>query len=362
MDTLQDKIAVCVSGGGYRAMLFHLGTFWYLSDAGILPEVDRISSVSGGSITCGLLGLRWNEVGFGKPGHPQRFQSLVVAPIRRMASTTIDVESVLRGMFLPGTISDRIAKNYDDVLFGKATLQDLPDAPRFVLNATNVQTGVLFRFAKPYIADYRIGQVKNPRRPLSEAVTASSAFPPVLSPARLSFRHEEWERTEGADLHEPPYTTKILLTDGGVYDNMGLQPANSYRTILVSDAGGRMQPEPTPHSNPVQHGLRCNGLIDNQVRSLRRSHLVEDFKTKRREGAYWGLWTDPDDYPCTSRLEIPKERASDLAHTPTRLAKMDAERQERLINFGYAMAERAVRGRWREGALAATAFPYTRGI
>ena len=42
--------ALCLSGGGYRAMLFHLGVLWRLNDAGMLPELDRISSVSGGSI------------------------------------------------------------------------------------------------------------------------------------------------------------------------------------------------------------------------------------------------------------------------------------------------------------------------
>ena len=46
-------IGVCFSGGGYRAMIFHLGALWRLYEAGLLRTVDRISSVSGGSITAG---------------------------------------------------------------------------------------------------------------------------------------------------------------------------------------------------------------------------------------------------------------------------------------------------------------------
>ena len=42
-------VALCLSGGGYRAMLFHLGALWRLNDAGLLRGLVRISSVSGGS-------------------------------------------------------------------------------------------------------------------------------------------------------------------------------------------------------------------------------------------------------------------------------------------------------------------------
>jgi NTE family protein len=49
--------ALCLSGGGYRAMVFHVGVLWRLYQAGLLSGIKRISSVSGGSITAGLLGL-----------------------------------------------------------------------------------------------------------------------------------------------------------------------------------------------------------------------------------------------------------------------------------------------------------------
>jgi predicted acylesterase/phospholipase RssA len=53
-----EGIALCLSGGGYRAMLFHLGTLWRLNEFGLLFRLQRISSVSGGSITGAILGAR----------------------------------------------------------------------------------------------------------------------------------------------------------------------------------------------------------------------------------------------------------------------------------------------------------------
>ena len=59
-----------------------------------------------------------------------------------------DAMAVGKGTFLPGTISEFVAKSYASHLYGDATLQDLPDdPPRFVINATNVQSGALWRFS-----------------------------------------------------------------------------------------------------------------------------------------------------------------------------------------------------------------------
>src|SRR5215212_1310704 len=189
----QPGIALCLSGGGYRAMLFHLGALWRLNDTGYLPKLDRISSVSGGSITAGVLGSAWSGLAFqeGRVAR-QRFEQLIVQPIRRLASTTIDKGAVLRSLFGKGTAGDRIANSYREHLFGDRTLQDLPDRPRFVVNAANVQSGALWRFSKPYARDYRVGEVKNPEVEIAVAVAASSAFPPVLSPLSLSLDEQSY--------------------------------------------------------------------------------------------------------------------------------------------------------------------------
>src|ERR1700759_2347222 len=74
---LRDGIGVCLSGGGYRAMLFHIGLLKRLNDAGVLKGVQRFSSVSGGSITSGLLGLRWKDLTFGADDVATNFDQLV---------------------------------------------------------------------------------------------------------------------------------------------------------------------------------------------------------------------------------------------------------------------------------------------
>ena len=59
LDGLKDGIALCLSGGGYRAMLFHAGSIWRLNELGLLKKINLVSSVSGGSITSGALAVAW---------------------------------------------------------------------------------------------------------------------------------------------------------------------------------------------------------------------------------------------------------------------------------------------------------------
>jgi NTE family protein len=350
--------ALCMSGGGYRAMLFHVGALWRLNELGRLATLDRVSSVSGGSITAGTLALGWSRLAFDAQGVAANFEAQLVAPVRGLAGRTIDRPSILSGILTPRqTIAGKVADAYRDHLFGGATLQDLPDHPRFVLNATNVQTGSLFRFSKPYMADYRIGRVDDPAVDLATAVAASSAFPPVLSPLRLKV-DRPW--TGPGELQRPPYTTDVVLTDGGVYDNLGLETAwKRHRTILVSDGGGQMAPQPDPEHDWARHSFRINGLIDNQVRSLRKRQIVAGFVRGDRDGAYWGIRSDaahfgppPDSLPC------PPEQTLALAQTRTRLEAMPGERQERLINWGYAICDIAVRRWMAPDAPPPEGFPY----
>jgi NTE family protein len=265
--------ALCLSGGGYRAMVFHVGVLWRLYEAGRLGGangVKRVSSVSGGSITAGMLALTWNKLSFDAAKLQSDFVPEVVAPLRALASETIDQEAILLGIVLPGRVSERVVKAYDEHLFKGATLQDLPNEPRFIINATNVQSGVLWRFEKPYMRDYLVGEVKNPKVSMAQAVAASSAFPPVLSPVELRLDPNTFTPNSGS-LQRKPFTSKVILTDGGVYDNLGLETAwKRYQTVLVSDAGGKLQAEEEPKSDWAQHSYRVLSLIDNQVRALRK--------------------------------------------------------------------------------------------
>jgi NTE family protein len=354
-------IALCLSGGGYRAMLFHLGALWRLNELGYLPKLARVSSVSGGSITAGVLGLKWSQLGF-SAGVAAKFGDEVVGPIRALAGKTIDEGAIVGGLLTPGLIADKVADAYRRHLFETATLQDLPpDPPRFVINATNVQSGALFRFSRVSIADYRIGRIFKPTVELAVAVAASSAFPPVLSPVRIEFPASAWTASGQAseDLHREPFTTDVVLSDGGVYDNLGLETAwKRYDTILVSNGGGKMAAEEEPKGDWVRHAIRINDVIDNQVRSLRARQVVGSFEAGERKGTYWGIRTAIADYGLGDALPCFEAQTEALAQTKTRLKRLDPVVQERLINWGYAVCDAAMRRHVEKSAPAPAGFPY----
>ncbi len=366
-DAPKDGIALCLSGGGYRAMLFHLGALWRLNEMGWLPRLARISSVSGGSITAGVLGLRWHKLARAAASAGAAFVQEIVEPLRALASRTIDEGAIVGGLLLPGSISDKVSHAYRKNLFGSATLQDLSDAPMFIFNATSVQTGALFRFSKAYAADYRVGVIPNPAFELADAVAASSAFPPVLSPHRIEIDPKLWAPATGKtseDLHSGVYLTHAVLTDGGVYDNLGLETAwKAYKTVLVSDGGGKMQAEEEPHADWARHAIRVNDIIDNQVRSLRKRQLIGSYKLAEhdplfRKGTYWGIRSNMANYAIPGALACPRAQTMALAAVPTRLARLDDVTQERLINWGYAICDAAMRKHVVPDAGAPANFPY----
>lgn len=350
---LRPGMGLCLSGGGYRAMVFHLGAIIRLNEAGILSKLRRVSSVSGGSITSGVLGFKWKRLNF-VGGVATNLDAEVIAPVRQLADRTIDVCSVITGILLPWTtVSDRIAAAYDNVLFHGATLQDLPsdgEGPRFVINATNAQTGVLFRFSKPFMADWKIGVIKSPTLPLAKAVAASSAFPPILSPCVLWTKSCDFEQEGRGPLFDLLCNSKITLTDGGVYDNLGIETVwKDYQTVLVSDAGKDLAPAPSPKRDWIRHTYRILEIIDNQVGSLRKRQIIAAFTNPNdgHNGTYWSVHSHVKDYGLTDPI-IPATASQptsliELAQTPTRLEQLQPRYQEKLINWGYAICDTAIR-------------------
>jgi NTE family protein len=356
-DAAEDGIALCLSGGGYRAMLFHLGALWRLHEIGLLPRISRISSVSGGSITAAALALKWAKLQH--DATISNFKDQVVQPVMELASHTIDIPSILIGLFLPGGVSKRIAIHYRKYLFGHATLEAFPDTPLFVLNATNLQSGVLWRFTKPFMGDYRVGMIEQHPPEVAVAVGASSAFPPVLSPVILKFKEVDYKNGTGMDLKGAAFRKKVYLTDGGVYDNLGLETAyKKYRTVLVSDGGAKMGAESRPKRDWLLHTLRVLGIIDNQVGSLRKRSLIAAYEMGQRTGTYWGIGSDMARYAAPGALPCPGNKTLALAALPTRLKSMPLLVQQRLINWGYAICDAAIRKHYDPSVTAPQKFPY----
>lgn len=358
---LEAGIALCLSGGGSRALLYHVGALWRLNELGLLGRVARISSVSGGSIVAGVLGMNWAKLGFDADGRAASFADQVVKPLRAFSDKTHDVRAGVRGFFGPGTTSQAYASALARHLYGDKTLQDLPDEPRFVINASNIQSTALFRFSKPYVADYRVGRIFKPTFRLADAVAASGAFPPFFAPFPLDMRRHEVMKEKGNDLHEKPYTERALLADGGLYDNLGLETIyKRYRTLLVSDGGGRTQPDPKPATDWIRQPVRTMKILDLQVRNLRYRMLMHAYNTGQRNGAYWGIRTNVTSYGATGAMPCPYEATQELARLPTRLSKIEPVIQERLVNWGYASADASLRALYLadESLPPPTGFPY----
>ncbi len=367
-NSLEPGIALALSGGGFRAMLFHAGALLRLNELGILSRVTRISSVSGGSIAAGYLACVWDQLGAPNAADAfDQFQQKYVEPILSFSREKIDVGDILTGLLPWTSAAEQVAASYDKSLFHNVSLQDIPDQPRFVFCATNMQTGVLWRFSKPYAGDYVVGRLDKPNLPLSKAVTASSAFPPFLSPLVLSLPQgsfTDWPGQPagaGGVIDPTPFRARVLLTDGGVYDNHGLEPVvKRYMTLLVSDGGAPFGRNADIATDPIRQLQRVLDTTDNQVRALRRRDLIARFNAAAtaqaagdlrldqvhpygRFGAYWGIDTDPAKVAPPDPLPCAATTVDELAHLTTRLSDLGETQSKQLINWGYAICDRSVR-------------------
>jgi len=336
------EIGLALSGGGFRAVLFHVGALWRLAELGILAKLDRISSVSGGSIVAGRLAQVWND--FAANSTVERYVHLVANPLDHFCTTMVDAVAISRGALSPTrSAADVLEQIYRDNLFDKS-LQQLPDRPAFVFNSTNMQSGRSFRFTKKYLADWRLGMRRAPDLPIARAVSASSAFPPMLSPVVLTGAGP-FEAVPGADLNsKEDFQRRQVLADGGVYDNLGLETVwQRCGTLLVSDAGAPFSVGATPGSDWVRQPMRALDIATDQSRSLRKRHLLDDYKAGTLKGTYWGIDTVIGDYKVPDALSVRADRVQPLALIRTRLDPFSDSERGRLINWGYALADAAVR-------------------
>jgi NTE family protein len=347
-------------------MLFHAGSLCRLNEAGWLGKFDAITSVSGGSIAAGLLGAVWKKLIWDEEGVATNFDKIYLQPLIAFSLTAVDFPCILYGVAAPWTTAaSEVVKRYRALLGSEANLNKLPERPRFIFCSSNLTTGSLFRFSKRYVADYRLGQHFSPDLDLAIPVAASAAFPPFVSPLRLDLRPFKFEmrpvngRTPLAA--DPSLLARAVLTDGGVYDNHGVQPLlNRCKTLLVSDGGAPWSTSTGGFYRWSSQLKRVFDTTDNQVRALRRqdlmgrligsndpalSNLPEDSAIKHHfslRGAYWAVSSDPARYPAHPYTPV-VERWHELAKVGTWLHFLGSQETEDLVNWGYVMSDLALR-------------------
>ena len=325
---LDKTIGLALSGGGSRAIAFHLGTLRALEDLNLLHEVDVISGVSGGSIMTGLLGytaapfadidrdtVRFLRRGLVVPGlmkllHPARAAALVwnlafvAVPtllfdlLAGLASRLASFFPSLRGAC--GTLSrcswpfrrrysrtHVLADAIADVVGAQPC--DAPTRQRksIVFNACELRTGTAFRMSNQCFGSYRYGWAPAGELRVADAVMASAAYPPFLPPF-------DWKRP--FELNGRTDTHRAIVTDGGVYENLGvtvMEPGRdpevsaigySVDIIIASDAGvGQFTGEAVPISWPKRMTQVVSAVM-RKVQDATKQRLHDHAKAERING------------------------------------------------------------------------------
>ena len=344
--------ALCLSGGGYRAALFHLGAVRRLNELGVLSQLATVSGVSGGSIVANLLAdpeLQFPAAG----GVVGGFEECVAGPLQRLTSRNIRTPALLsRARPWKWFASDAAIRALADELaemvpwWSKPLRDNDVAGPAVITGATEIGYGVDWVFEDPTahrphgrVGDYRLGYAAPPAElRMADIVAASCAFPPFFAPMvfdgvamHLTGGHQGVE----SDEQRAAIRRHIRLTDGGVYDNLGLEPVwKRHRTVLVSDGGGvfRARTERTV----VGRTLRILGIATNGGQSVRSRWLHAGYARGVLTGTSWALDTVVDGcYPRGTTELINAVR--------TDLDAFSRAEQHILERHGYLVADDQVR-------------------
>jgi NTE family protein len=344
-------IGLCLSGGGYRATLFHLGAIRRLFELGITarPDFETVTSVSGGTLTS----ARWAIAV--RNARAQNlaidFQADIAAPIHALTSTDIRSRAMAKKYLLPWNWSrgaaavDALIGRFEEA-FDRSGLDALPESPRFVFCGTDMAFGGNFVFERERVGSYRAGYAAPNNFTLAQAVAASASFPPFFGPMRIERAAELFKGGSGSSPEERKnILAGLRVTDGGVYDNMALEPVwKSHRVVLVSDAGGLMDAQ-------ADHSLfwrtsRYLAIQEAQARAARKRLLLTAFSQPGVDvrGVYLGVGGSPSRYREVRWGGYTKAFAMDvIANIRTDLDTFSEAERGVLENHGYALMDAAIR-------------------
>jgi predicted acylesterase/phospholipase RssA len=339
------RIGLALSGGGFRATLFHLGVLKLLRERSLLGNVRYIASVSGGSITAAHFALRriayvGTEAEYASAEKELRLfikQDIRGRIIRRwLLSLLFIVPSLIRSKIW--SPSRQLIAAYDHLLKG-AQLENLPSQLELELDilSTSMTTGESFSFGRPgvHFTDRNESRfIPTATLPVAFAVAASSAFPPLFAPVQLD---DKVLLCDKADFPNPQF-----LTDGGIHDNLGIQAliardqrADDLDFLIVSDAEGNFDWTPgRDYSWMVSRNIRASDMLMRRISLLQyASATALDPKLVKVS-----IGTEVDD--DSSRLDPGSQRA--LRNVRTDLDCFSELEIESLVAHGYAVANQVI--------------------
>lgn len=344
-------IALALSGGGVRAMAFHLGVLLFLAENRALERVSHVSTVSGGSLLVGLM-LRQTDMQWPRSS---TYESEVYQELRRQMCSRSLMGASIRQLLLPWnwihllSRAELVAK----ALRGwgvKSCLSDIPAVPEWSINGTTAENGRRFRFKRDSMGDWRLGYASARNFPLARAMAVSAAFPGGIGPLSISSGNYVWKRrpTWGIDVPEVEISLpfkRLRLCDGGVYDNLGLEPFYDAGkraaklpgvAIYVSDAGAPLAQGPSAGPLSPWRVKRLADIMSEQSRTLRvRSFISYLESSKQPLGAYAYIAAEADGTD---------PKVGNFARTfPTGLQRLKAKQFDAIAGFGYAVAKNVER-------------------
>ena len=252
-------IGLALSGGGSRAMAFHLGCLRALEDLGLLDRIGVLSTISGGSLIGAYYAYTPDKsfsefdsdiCQFLRKGFQRSIALELAKPKNLMNCGTNFFASKASALFYRSTKKETKIQRYPSRtdMFHNVLQRDvfpnlIMSSPRrrridVVIGACELRKGLAFRFSNTKSGDWRHGEMVDWDVELSFAVAASAAYPLFL-PA--------FDRTWKFRKREQETEHRVLITDGGVYDNLGLQVLEPGR-----DSGASL------YKFPCEHLIVCN--------------------------------------------------------------------------------------------------------
>jgi len=372
------KLGLALSGGGFRATVFHLGVLARLAESGRLEDVTFLSTVSGGSLCIALIHAL-ND--FQWPSSDSYLEHILPAARRTLTTKDFQRSMIARVLRSPLRIFETRADDLSALIqehWGvTATLSDLPVSPRWMINATTCETGKDWRWERFRMGDFLFGYSYDTQKvPLADAVASSAGFPGLIGPLFFDTRPYRWFRykdraktlvdpeTQRQRKTEPltPEFPIVHLWDGGVYDNHGLEGLHDFihgwrediEFFIVSDGAGRSRPE--RYSPGIKALMRISiGIMMDQVRSLRARAIVERLLNHEDPGAF--LQTGNTCRYILSQADLPQEEidricagsmteeeATLAGEMPTVIRKLTDQEFERLFRHGFEVADHTLFG------------------
>lgn len=328
MTQIPNKLGLSLSGGGYRAAAFHLGTMKKLNEFGILQKVNVLSTISGGSIT-GAYYCTQNtsfdvfETEMKKILSTKSVIRYILTSLTFFRTLLFFLVFIAAAIYVLFTnyawlsivllvlmvilfvlfqfrifpVSKVIEKAYDKFFYKNATLSALLDEkPLLAIGSTNLQTCRPFTFSKKKMEDSFYAYMQpsvyfnHVNFPLSRAVMASSCVPFAFTPVKIS---KEFYVVE-ADAKKVNPT----LVDGGVYDNQGIQKitqkGSSYECeiIITSDAGNKL-PFQNSYNNILVLLIRTMDVFMARIKNFQMmQNLYKNTEFENRQIAYLSLGWD----------------------------------------------------------------------